>query len=89
MPLRTDLLDFEREARQRAVGLEATGKLPAGFVDEHYALSPLEERELRRLKAALELADDADTFVALAKGRPLPRTDSWFRRRLADLQRQR
>ena len=89
MTLRTDTLDFEQEARQRAVGLEAIGKLPPGFVEQHYPLSPLEQHELRRLKAAMELADDVDTFVALAKGRPLPRTRSWFHHRLAEIQRRR
>ncbi len=85
MPLRTDLLDFEHEARQRAIGLEAAGKLSPGFVDEHYPLSPLEQAELRRLKAALELADDADTFVALAKGRPV--SARWYKQRLRHLLR--
>ena len=30
------------------------------------------EREARRLKAALHAAVDADTFVALVKGEPVP-----------------
>ncbi len=72
---------LETEARQRATTLEAMGKLPAGYVDEHYPLTSSEQRELRRLDACLQLADDADTFVALAKGRSVPR--SWLKSRLA------
>jgi hypothetical protein len=68
-----DLFDeAEREGRERAVSLEALGKLPHGFVDKHYPLTRRELRELRRLKAAGYAATDVDTFVALCKGRPVP-----------------
>lgn len=81
--------DHETDARKRSWGLEATGKLPAGFSEQHYPLTAAELLELRRLKAAMELAEDADTYVALARGRPIPRTNSWFRKRIAGLQHRR
>jgi len=66
------LLELDRESRARAEGLEATGKLPPGFVERHYPLCVREQRELRRLKAACAAATDVDTFVALCKGLPVP-----------------
>jgi hypothetical protein len=67
------LLDqLEREARARAEGLEALGKLPHEFTARHYPLTVNEQREQRRLKAALHASTDVDTFVALCKGRPVP-----------------
>ncbi len=81
--------ELEHEARARSNSLEATAKLPDGFTAKHYPLTRSEQTELRRLKAALLLAEDADTFVALVKKRPLPRTESWFRHRIADLQHRR
>ncbi len=62
------LLELDIEARQRARALELNNKLPQGFVEEHYPLSALEQMELRRLVHALSAAQDADTFVALARG---------------------
>ncbi len=79
--------DLEREARARSEGLEAQGKLPNGFTAEHYPLTASEQRELRRYKAALELADSADTFIALVHGRPLPKR--WYQHRLRQLVRRR
>lgn len=66
------LLDeLEIEARQRAITLEATNRLSAGFTDTHYALTVRERRELKRLKNCAALATDADTYVALCKGLPV------------------
>ena len=85
-----DLLhDLEREARERSEDLERDGRLPPGFTAERYPLPPDDYTELRRLKSALLLAEDADTFVALAKKRPVPRERSWFLRRIAEIQRRR
>ncbi len=67
--MRDLLLDVDQQARTRARGLEGNGRLPKGFCDKHYALLPHEERELKRLKHAMAAAPDADTFVALARGR--------------------
>jgi len=69
MSVRDVLLDADQNARTEAIRLEATGQLPPGFVDQHYGLTNLELRELRRLKHAGAAATDADTYVALAKGR--------------------
>ena len=66
------LLELDIEARQRATGLEALGKLTPGFIERHYPMTLREQRELRRLKAAGHAATDVDTFVALCKGRPVP-----------------
>jgi len=65
-------LQLESEARSRAVGLEATGKLPRGFTQRHYPLSPAESYELERLKTAAAMAVDADAYVALARGEAVP-----------------
>ncbi len=83
MPMRILLLDVDQQARTRARGLEDNGKLPAGFCDKHYGLLPHEERERRRLKTALLLAEDADTFVALARENTMP--GGWLERRLTEL----
>lgn len=64
--------ELEHEARERSHGLEAIGKLPAGFTVKHYPMTVREQRELRRLKAAGYAAIDVDTFVALCKGLPVP-----------------
>ncbi len=61
--------DLERDARTRSESLEAQGRLPAGFTAQNYPFTPLEQRELKRLKTAGAAAQDADTYVALAKGR--------------------
>lgn len=67
-----DLLDqLEDEARQRAESLEAASRLDPGFTEAHYPLTVSERRELKRLQHAMAAAPDADTFVALAKGRPV------------------
>lgn len=66
------LLEWDGDARAAAVVLEMRGKLPPGFTEQHYPLTPRELRELRRLKAAEYAATDVDTFVALCKGRPVP-----------------
>lgn len=63
---------LEHQARARARTLEDANQLPQGFTEHHYPLTAGEQRELRRLKAALAAAVDADTFVALAKGEPVP-----------------
>ncbi len=83
MTIRDLLLDTDQEARTRAHGLEATGKLPPGYCEQHYGLLAHEQRELRRLKTALTLADGADTFVALANEDRVPR--GWLERRLKEL----
>ncbi len=75
--------DLEQQARARSEGLEAQGRLPAGFTAEHYPLTNSEQRELRRLKTALTLAEDADTFVALARENTMP--GGWLERRLKEL----
>ncbi len=75
--------DLERDARQRSEGLEAQGRLPAGFTQKHYPLTASEQRELRRLKTALTLADSADTFVALVNEDQVPR--GWLEKRLTEL----
>lgn len=77
------LLDeFEIEARARANGLHALGKLgrrggtthgtPLMDILGYDQLTISEQRELRRLKAAGHAAVDVDTFVALCKGHPVP-----------------
>ncbi len=81
--MRTLLLDVDQQARTRARGLEGNGRLPKGFYDKHYGLLSHEERERRRLKTALLLAEDADTFVALARENTLP--GGWLERRLKEL----
>ncbi len=81
--MRDLLLDVDQEARTLARGLEGNGLLPKGFCDKHYGLLPYEEREKRRLKTALLLAEDPDTFVALANEDQVPR--GWLERRLKEL----
>ncbi len=81
--MRTLLLDVDQEARTLARGLEGNGRLPKGFYDKHYGLLPHEEREKRRLKTALTLADGVDTFVALVHEDQVPR--GWLERRLKEL----
>ena len=78
-----ELLDgLEIEARVRANELHALGKLgrrggtthgvPLMDILGYDRLTPSEQRELRRLKAAGHAATDVDTFVALCKGHPVP-----------------
>ncbi len=81
--MRQLLLDIDQEARTIARGLESNGKLPPGFCDKHYQLLPYEQRELRRLKTAMLLADGPDTYVALARENKMPR--GWMERRLREL----
>ncbi len=81
--MRTLLLDVDQQARTRARGLEGNGRLPKGFYDKHYGLLPHEERERRRLKTALLLAEDVGTFVALARENTMPA--GWLERRLKEL----
>jgi hypothetical protein len=71
-PLTTLLDELEHEARQRALTLQESGKLRPGFVEWNYPLNATQDRERRRLKAALTAATDADTFVALVKGESVP-----------------
>jgi hypothetical protein len=85
MTVRDILLAADQKARNEAIRLESTGQLPPQFVEKHYGLSPIEQHELRRLKASAAIADDADTYVALARGHDLPR--AWYKRRLRDLMR--
>jgi hypothetical protein len=69
-----DLFDeVEREGRARCEGLEALGKLPSGWTTKHYPMTSRERRELRRLRAAGDLAGDVDVWVALCRGRAVPR----------------
>src|SRR5262245_23717001 len=65
-------LELDHQARAHATALEATGKLPPRFVDEHYPLTRNEQLELARLRAALNAATDAATYVALARGETVP-----------------
>ncbi len=81
--MRTLLLDVDQQARTIARGLEGNGRLPKGFYDKHYGLLPHEERERRRLKTALLLAEDSDTFVALARENTM--RAGWLQRRLTEL----
>ena len=81
--MRDDQLDYEQEARKRSDALEDANRLPQGFTAKHYPMTPAEQRELRRLKTALTLADGADTFVALANEDKVPR--GWLERRLKEL----
>lgn len=81
--MRDDQLDFEQEARKRSDALEDANRLPRGFTAKHYPMTRDEQRELRRLKTALTLADGADTFVALANEDQVPR--GWLERRLKEL----
>jgi hypothetical protein len=71
-PVEALLLELDAEARQCAVGLEALGRLPRGFVQKRYLMTPRELREHRRLCAALVAARDVDAFVALARGEAVP-----------------
>lgn len=66
------LLQLEIEARKRADALEWQGKLPRGFTERYYPLSPQERYELDRLKTASAMAVDADAYVALARGEKVP-----------------
>ncbi len=77
--------DLERDARKASEGLEATGKLPAGFTAEHYPLTSRERLELRRMSAAMELADGPDTFLAIYHNGKIPR--QWYQQRLRELLR--
>ncbi len=83
--MRTLLLDVDQQARTLARGLEGNGRLPKGFYDKHYGLLPHEERERRRLKTALLLAEDVDTFTGIVHGGKVPR--AWYKRRLQELLR--
>ena len=75
--------DLEHDARKRSESLEVQGRIPQEFTAKHYPLTTSEQRELRRLKTALTLADGADTFVALANEDKVPR--GWLERRLKEL----
>lgn len=66
------LLDeLEREARNRACALAAARRLTPELAGL-YRASLAEERESRRLLAALLAARSAAAFAALARGRPVP-----------------
>ena len=68
-----DWLDhWDADARKAAQHLENQNLLPNGFTAKHYPLTLREQAESRRLRAAMEAAPDADTFVALAKGDIVP-----------------
>ena len=69
---RTTLLEADRAARQAAFALEMQGKLPPRFTEYAYPLTRLEQRECRRLRTALEVANTPDAFVALARGEAVP-----------------
>ncbi len=75
-----DLLEeLEIEARERAWSLAYAGKFPnptsnrtkdaVDIIDQLYPMTKHEQQEGRRLDHALNAATDADTFVALVKGR--------------------
>lgn len=59
---------YEAEARAYTQQLEDAGKVPFGYTADHHPLTAGEQAELKRLKHALTIATDADTFVALVKG---------------------
>ncbi len=75
--------DLEHEARQRSEDLERDGCVPAGFTAKHYPIPPAAQADLKRHKIALLLAQDPDTFVALAHEGKAPRR--WVTRRLTEL----
>jgi hypothetical protein len=84
---RDTILDHDQQARAAAVKLETAGRLPQGYVDQHYGLSRVEQREIRRLRACLEAAPDADIFLALERGDEVPLER--LNQRVADAQRRR
>ncbi len=81
--MRTLLDDLEREARERSEDLERDGRVPPGFTAKHYPIPVKDHADLRRHKVALLLAQDPDTFVALAHEGKAPRR--WVTRRLTEL----
>lgn len=62
-----------RQRQRYAEGLPRDSECP-DIVRELFPLTPHEQRELRRLKSALEAATDATTFVALVRGEAVPRS---------------
>lgn len=65
------LVEVERQARNRAQDLAAARRLPPD-VAALYRPTAAEDREARRLLAALCVARSAGAFVALARGRAVP-----------------
>lgn len=63
--------DYETAARREAWRLESAGKLPDGFTDAYYPLTRAERIDLRRLRAAFELALDPDACRDLLDGLPV------------------
>ncbi len=77
--------DLEHDARKRSESLEVQGRIPQEFTAKHYPLTAREHAELRRMKAAMELADGPDTFLAIYHGGKVPA--AWYKRRLQELLR--
>jgi hypothetical protein len=73
LPLADLLAELEVEARTRSRSLEAQGRVPHGFTAQHYPLTPAEERDLHRQRAAWALATDPATLRALLAGEAVPR----------------
>lgn len=72
----TDFLEWlERGARAKSLALENSfvPRLPQGFTEFYFPATKRERREARRVEAAMELAPDHDTLVALMEGRAVPR----------------
>ncbi|MBX6356776.1 MAG: hypothetical protein IRZ05_13085 [Micromonosporaceae bacterium] len=65
------LAELERQARNRARELALAGKL-SPELERLYAPTEAEEREARRMYAALLAATSVAAFSAAAKGRPVP-----------------
>lgn len=71
-----DFLEWvERDARAKSLALENSidPRLPQGFTDYYYPPTSRETREARRVEAAMRLAPDYETLVALMEGKAVPR----------------
>lgn len=71
-----DFLEWlERDARAKSYAFENSfePRLPQGFTDHYYPPTRRELREARRVEAAMRLAPDYETLVALFEGKAVPR----------------